>query len=133
LLAAARRRGVHPRGSGRRGGVLSAPVAQYSARPSHGDPTPGRSRPRGGDRCGRARRLRGEWPDFAGGGRAHGDAARPRGAAPPTRGAVLALARARRAAGRLVDARTGLASQVTVLMRHWEMKLLALVFAFALW
>jgi hypothetical protein len=33
----------------------------------------------------------------------------------------------------VVDARPGLAPQVTAIMRHWEMKLLALVFAFALW
>jgi diadenylate cyclase len=59
---------------------------------------------RRGDRCGRARRLRGEWPDLAGVG-GHMETLLDREAAPPTRGAVLAAARVRRAAGRLVDAR----------------------------
>src|SRR6266545_5677739 len=113
--------------------MLPAPVPQHAARPEHGHAAPGRPGPGRGDRRGGADRVRGGRAHLARGGRPDGVAARSRRAASPPGRALFSGRGAATAADRLVGAGPGVAPQMSVLMRHWELKLLALGVSMVLW
>src|SRR5262249_42420795 len=137
---APRRRGLRPGRPHQRRRLLPAAVPQPAAGPHAGHPPPGGPGPRRGDRRGRRRGLRGDRRhldrrgrrDAVGGRRARGGG--PEGRAEEKGDAPRGVAE--RAAGGRAPADgpgQGVIAIASGVFEHWQLKLLSLVFAVALW